>query len=59
MKTKFYLNYNKTTKANVIEIVGTKRFNQMIKEAKEDYSNDSNIQIEYSTSKGQLVIEFN
>lgn len=58
MRTNFYLNGKKTTKA-VKELVGEERLKEMIKEAKETFFDDPNIQNSYFLGRqGMLTIEF-
>ncbi len=57
MKTKFYLKGKKITQKAAKEILGS-RFDATMKDAKETYREDPNIEISYMVSGGILTIEF-
>jgi hypothetical protein len=58
MKTAFYLNGKKVTKKAVTELAGKERLERMLKEAKEDFTNDPWTELDYMISGGMLTIKF-
>ncbi len=58
MKTKFYLNGKKTTRKAIKEQVGEDRLGQMLKEAKETFTEDPLVQNDFFIGNGMLTIAF-
>ena len=65
MKTTFYFiswkdqgNPRKITRKTAMELFGTERFKNVMKDAKETYSEDPCISIEYMVANGRIQIEF-
>jgi hypothetical protein len=66
MKTNFYFigwkdqgNPNKITRKEAMELFGAERFKEVMTDAKETYSEDPGISIEYMVANGRINIEFN
>ena len=65
MKTTFYFiawrdqgNPRKITRKEAVELFGAERFKEAMKGAKETYSEDPGIAIEYMVAGGRINIEF-
>lgn len=58
MKTRFYLDGKKTTRKAIKELVGEKRLQKMIEEAKETFMEDPGIQNDFFLVHQMLTIEF-
>lgn len=58
MKTRFYLDGKKTTRRAIKELVGEKRLQKMIEEAKETFMEDPGIQNDFFLGHQMLTIEF-
>jgi hypothetical protein len=66
MKTNFYFigwkdqgNPRKITRKEAVELFGAERFKEVMADAKETYSEDQGISIEYMVANGRIHIEFN
>lgn len=55
---KLFLNDKKITQAKAKELVGEKRFKEMVKEAKQAFVEDPYEEISYFIGKGVLIFEF-
>ena len=58
MKTKFYINGKKTTRKAIQEQLGADRLAKMMKEAKETFMDDPQIQNDFFIGNGILTITF-
>ncbi len=58
MKTKFYINGKKTTRKAIQEQLGADRLARMLKEAKETFMDDPQIQNDFFIGNGILTITF-
>ena len=58
MKTIFYLDGKKTTRKAVIELIGEERLGRMLREARETFMEDPEIQNDFFLGRQMLTIEF-
>ena len=58
MKTIFYLDGKKTTRKAVKEMIGEERLGRMLREARETFMEDPEIQNDFFLGRQMLTIEF-
>lgn len=58
MKTIFYLDGKKTTRKAVKELIGEERLGRMLREARETFMEDPEIQNDFILGRQMLTIEF-
>jgi len=58
MKTIFYLDGKKTTRKAVKELIGEERLGRMLREARETFMEDPEIQNDFFLGRQMLTIEF-